>query len=46
MQKIKNDLEKDFFDIRVNHCIEWVGENDLKNKLEKEFDEYELGKSF
>ena len=39
IQKIKSDLEKGFFDIRVNHCIEW-SENDLKDKLEKAFNAY------
>lgn len=40
IQKIKSDLEKDIFDIRLNHYIEWSDENDLKDKLEKEFNAY------
>lgn len=40
IQKIKSDLEKDIFDIRVNHCIEWSKNDDLKDELEKEFDAY------
>lgn len=40
IQKIKSDFEKDIFDIRANHRIEWSENNYLKNELEKEFDAY------